>query len=57
MNAEEARKLSAKNTERQEEISKLIKRGEDTIKWACEKGRRYSDIYAGYVENGQPRYP
>lgn len=29
MNAEEARKLTAQNTERQEEIKKRIKRGEE----------------------------
>ena len=43
MNAEEARKLSAQNTERQEEIKKLIERGEKQIRWACEKGRRKTD--------------
>lgn len=56
MNAEEARKLTAQNIERQEEITKLIERGEDKIKWACEKGRRRTDIYAGYVEYGIPKY-
>ena len=57
MNAEEARKLSAQNTERQEEIKKLIERGEKQIRWACEKGRRKTDIYAGYVESGIAKYP
>ncbi len=57
MNADEARKLTAQNKERQEEIEKLIKSGEEHIKWACEKGRRRTDIYAGYVESGVPRYP
>ena len=57
MNAEEARKLTAQNKERQEEIKKLIERGEDSIKWACERGRRRTDITAGYVINGEPRYP
>ena len=56
MNAEEARRLTAQNIERQEEIKKLIERGEDKIKWACEKGRRKTDIYAGYVESGIPKY-
>ena len=57
MNAEEARKLSAQNTERQEEIKKLIERGEKQIRLACEKGRRKTDIYAGYVESGIAKYP
>lgn len=57
MNAEEARKLSAQNTERQEEVKKLIERGEKQIRWACEKGRRKTDIYAGYVESGIAKYP
>lgn len=57
MNAEEARKLTAQNTERQEEIKKLIERGEKQIRWACEKGRRKTDIYAGYIESGIPKYP
>ena len=57
MDANEARRLTAKNVERQKEIKKLIKRGEEHIKWACEQGRRRSDVYAGYVEGGIPRYP
>ena len=56
MNAEEARRLTAQNTERQKEIKKLIERGEGEIKWACEKGRRKTSIYAGYVESGIPQY-
>lgn len=57
MNAEEARKLTAQNTERQKEIKKLIERGEELIRWACKEGRRGTDIYAGYVESGTPKYP
>lgn len=57
MNANEARKLSAKHKESQDEIKKLIKKGEEKIKWACQKGRRYTDIYAGYVIGDRPRYP
>lgn len=57
MNAEEARKLTAQNSERKNEIEKLIKRGEENIECACKKGRRRTDIYAGYIENGIPKYP
>ena len=57
MNAEEARKLTAKNQERQEKIKKEIERGEKKIKSACENGRRRTDIYAGFVIDGAPQYP
>lgn len=57
MNANEARKLTEQNDKRQNEIKKLIKNGEEKIKWACEKGYRKTDIYAGYIHNGRPMYP
>ena len=56
MNAEEARKLTAQNKERQNEIKKLIKRGERGIKASCENGNRFHYLYAGYVNNGMPDY-
>lgn len=57
MNAKEARELTKQNKEREEKIIELIKRGEDSIKSACEMGKRRSDIYAGYCINGRPQYP
>lgn len=57
MNADKARQLTKQNIERQNEIGKLIKDGEEKIKWACNKGRRETDIYAGWCDNGKPRYP
>ena len=57
MNANEARLLTKQNVKRQNEITKLINDGERKIKYACENGKRQSDIYAGWVDNGRPRYP
>ena len=57
MNADEARKLTAQNEERQNKIAKLIKEGEKKVKSACNNGKRETDIYAGYCINGRPRYP
>ena len=57
MNAEEARKITAQNEERKTDIFELIKRAEETIKSACENGRRSTTIYAGFVQNGRPEYP
>lgn len=59
MNAEEARRKTAENEERQMEIEKLIKKGEKSIESTVKRGyRRYITIFPGWCDNnGNPQYP
>lgn len=59
MDANEARKLTAQNIERQEEIKKQIKKGEASIRSAIELGyRREAHVHPGYCDNcGNPSLP
>lgn len=56
LTAQEAKQISTSNEKRRTEIKNLIETGERGIKSACEKGRRYSTVYAGYVDGGKPEY-
>lgn len=56
LTAQEAKQISTSNEKRRTEIKNLIETGEMGIKSACEKGRRYSTVYAGYVDGGKPEY-
>ena len=56
LTAEQAKQISTSNEKRRTEIKNLIKTGEMGIKSACERGRRYSTVYAGYVDGGKPEY-
>lgn len=56
LTAQEAKQISTSNEKRRTEIKNLIETGEMGIKSACERGRRYSTVYAGYVDGGKPEY-
>ena len=56
LTAQEAKQISTSNEKRKTEIKNLIETGEMGIKSAYEKGRRYSTIYAGYVDGTKPEY-
>lgn len=56
LNAEEARKISINNNERKEKVEQLIKEGTEKIKYACERGNRYTSISAGYIYGSTPQY-
>lgn len=54
--AEEAKQISINNNKRKKEIKNLIKTAEEGIKSACKRGRRYSTLYAGFVDGENPEY-
>ena len=56
LTAQEAKQISTSNEERRTKIKEMIETGEIGIKSACEKGRRYSTVYAGYVDGTIPEY-
>ena len=56
LTAEQAKQISSNNEKRKTEIKNLIETGEEGIKSACKRGRRYATIYAGFVDGIKPEY-
>ena len=57
ISAKKAREISEENTTEKKMIREYLETAELNIRIACKKGKTNTEIFAGPVTNGKPKYP